>query len=283
MHFTDTRVAGAWIIYPSPHHDERGRFMRMWCAREFEERGIHFLPVQANMQFSRRKGTVRGLHLQVARALEAKLVRCTRGAIFDVAVDPGPSSLSFGEWCSVELSAENGRMLYVPEHCAHGYPSIEENSEAMYLTSAFYAPESCRGTRFDDPAFGIQWPLPVSAISERDRKWPLIQWDRTFLRGEEFMPLPPATAERIAKSSLFPVLARQQMRHCQQRPSATEHATGTAFPPQSLADTERSGGSDQSTAPVERVCSMRPRPSRPQARAKTAPRTVISCHAAHHS
>jgi dTDP-4-dehydrorhamnose 3,5-epimerase len=181
MHFTETRVAGAWIIDLSPHHDERGRFMRAWCVREFEEQGIHFLPVQANMQFSPRKGTVRGLHLQISPALEAKLVRCTRGAIFDVAVDLRPASPSFGEWSSAELSAENGRMLYVPEHCAHGFQSIEENSEVMYLTSAFYAPESCRGARFDDPAFGIQWPLPVSAISEQDRNWPLMQG---YARGQ---------------------------------------------------------------------------------------------------
>jgi dTDP-4-dehydrorhamnose 3,5-epimerase len=175
MHFIETKVAGAWVIEPSPRHDERGRFMRAWCAREFEEHGICFLPVQANMQFSPRKGTLRGLHLQVAPALEAKLVRCTRGAIFDVVVDLRPASLYFGEWCSVELSAENGRMLYVPEHCAHGFQSIEENSEVMYLTSAFYAPDSCRGARFDDPTFGIPWPLPISAISEQDRNWPLIQ------------------------------------------------------------------------------------------------------------
>jgi dTDP-4-dehydrorhamnose 3,5-epimerase len=175
MQFTETRVAGAWIIDPSPHHDDRGRFMRAWCAREFELLGIHFFPVQANMQFSPRKGTLRGLHLQITPALEAKLVRCTRGAVFDVAADLRPTSPSFGQWCSVELTPENGRMLYVPEHCAHGFQTIEENSEVMYLTSAFYAPESCRGARFDDPALGIQWPLPVSAISEQDRSWPLLQ------------------------------------------------------------------------------------------------------------
>jgi dTDP-4-dehydrorhamnose 3,5-epimerase len=174
MRFTETKVAGAWIIGPSPHHDERGRFMRAWCGREFEGHGIHFLPVQANMQFNPHRGTVRGLHLQIAPALEAKLVRCTRGAVFDVAVDLRPDSPSFGGWCSAELTAENGRTLYVPEHCAHGFQSIEENSEVMYLTSAFYAPESCRGARFDDPAFDIRWPLPVSAISEQDRDWPLM-------------------------------------------------------------------------------------------------------------
>ena len=173
MLFIQATVAGAWIVDPSPLRDDRGRFMRAWCSREFEERGIHFLPVQANMQFSHRLGTVRGLHLQVAPALEAKLVRCTRGAIFDVALDQRPESPSYCEWCSAELTAENGRMLYVPEGCAHGFQSLEDNSEVLYLTSAFYAPESCRGLRFDDPAFGIQWPLVVSSISDQDRKWPL--------------------------------------------------------------------------------------------------------------
>lgn len=175
MHFTETGLERAWIIDPSPHHDDRGRFMRAWCMRELEAQGIYFSPVQANMQFSPRRGTLRGLHLQMSPAVETKLVRCTRGAVFDVAVDLRSESPSFGEWCSVELTAENGRMLYVPEHCAHGFQSIEEDTEVMYLTSAFYAPESCRGARFDDPAFGIRWPLPVSAISEQDRNWPLMQ------------------------------------------------------------------------------------------------------------
>ena len=148
---------------------------RVWCVRELEEQKIRFLPAQANMWFNQRKGMFRGLNLQIAPALEAKLVRCTRGAIFDVALDLRAASPSFGKWCSAELSAENGRMLYVPEQCAHGFQSIEENTEVMYLTSAFYAPESCRGARFDDPAFAIQWPLPVSAISEQDRNWPLMQ------------------------------------------------------------------------------------------------------------
>jgi dTDP-4-dehydrorhamnose 3,5-epimerase len=186
VHFTRTRLDGAWIIDPSPHHDERGRFMRAWCTREFEDHGIRFLPVQANMQFSPRRGTVRGLHLQVAPALEAKLVRCTRGAIFDVAVDLRPASPTFGEWCGVELTAENGRMLYVPEHCAHGFQSTEDDTEVLYLTSAFYAPESCRGARFDDPAFDIRWPLPPSAISEQDRNWPLMRDQRGALEQDMF-------------------------------------------------------------------------------------------------
>jgi dTDP-4-dehydrorhamnose 3,5-epimerase len=175
MHFRETGVVGAWLIDLVPHSDERGRFMRAWCVREFEQQGIRFVPVQANMQFSPRKGTVRGLHLQIAPSVEAKLVRCTRGAIFDVVIDLRPESPSFGHSCSAELSAENGRTMYVPERCAHGFQSLEENSEAMYLTSAFYAPESCRGVRFDDPVFGIRWPLPVAAISQQDRNWPLMR------------------------------------------------------------------------------------------------------------
>ena len=124
------------------------------------------------MQFSHRRGTLRGLHFQSEPAPEAKLVRCTRGTIFDVALDVRPESSSYGRWCSVQLSAENGRMLYVPEHCAHGFQSLDENSEVLYLTSAFYAPQSCRGVRFDDPAFGIVWPGQPQVIHPRDAAFP---------------------------------------------------------------------------------------------------------------
>lgn len=173
MHFTETAVAGTWIIDPSPHRDDRGRFMRAWCAREFEEHAIRFVPVQANMGFSVSKGTIRGMHFQVAPALEAKLVRCTRGSAFDVAVDLRPGSASYGQWTGTELSAENGRMLYVPEQCAHGFQSLEDGTEVLYMTSAFYTPEAVRGVRFDDPGFDIQWPLPATVVSEQDRNWPL--------------------------------------------------------------------------------------------------------------
>jgi dTDP-4-dehydrorhamnose 3,5-epimerase len=175
MHFTKTAVAGAWIIDPSPHRDDRGRFMRAWCSREFEEHGIHFLPVQSNMGLSVSRGTIRGMHYQTAPALEAKLVRCTRGSAFDVAVDVRPESSSYRQWAGVELSAENGRMLYVPEHCAHGFESLEDNTEVLYMTSAFYTPEAVRGVRFDDPAFDIQWPVAATVVSEQDRNWPLFE------------------------------------------------------------------------------------------------------------
>jgi len=175
MHFTETDIVGAKVIDPSPHQDDRGRFMRAWCAREFADHGIDFVPVQANMGFSRQKGTVRGMHFQMAPALEAKLVRCTRGAMFDVVLDLRPASLSYGKWYGTELSAENGRMLYVPEGCAHGYQTLEDRTEMHYMASEFYTPSAARGVRFDDPAFGIRWPLPVAVVSEQDRNWPLVR------------------------------------------------------------------------------------------------------------
>jgi dTDP-4-dehydrorhamnose 3,5-epimerase len=175
VHFTETDVVGAKVIGPNPHGDDRGRFMRAWCAREFAENGLDFLPVQANMGFSVRKGTVRGMHFQDARAPEAKLVRCTRGAMFDVVLDLRPDSPTYRKWYGTELTAENGRMLYVPEHCAHGYQTLEENTEMYYMTSAFYTPNAARGVRFDDPAFHIEWPLVATAVSDQDRNWPLVE------------------------------------------------------------------------------------------------------------
>jgi dTDP-4-dehydrorhamnose 3,5-epimerase len=174
MRFTETDIVGAMTIDPSPHQDDRGRFMRAWCAKEFAEHGIHFAPVQANMGFSIRKGTTRGMHFQAEPALEAKLVRCTRGAIFDVVLDLRPASASYGKWFGTELSAENGRMLYLPESCGHGYQTLQEDTEMHYMASAYYTPSAARGVRIDDPAFGIQWPLAVAAISEQDRNWPLV-------------------------------------------------------------------------------------------------------------
>jgi len=175
MRFTKTDINGSWVIDPDFHEDDRGRFMRAWCSREFAEHGLSFLPVQANMGFSTRKGTVRGMHYQEAPAREAKLVRCTRGAMFDVVLDLRPDSPTYARWYGVELSAENGRMLYVPELCAHGYQTIEENTEMHYMASTFYAPYSARGVRHDDPAFGVQWPLAVTMISDQDRTWPFVE------------------------------------------------------------------------------------------------------------
>jgi dTDP-4-dehydrorhamnose 3,5-epimerase len=172
MQFSNVGIEGVWVIKPDFHQDERGRFFRAWCLHEFEEKGIHFVPLQANMGFSARKGTLRGMHYQVEPALEAKLVRCTRGAIFDVALDLRRESPTYGRWFGTELTAENGRMLFVPEGCAHGYQALEDGTEMHYMASQPYTPASARGARFDDPAFGIQWPLLPSVISAQDRNWP---------------------------------------------------------------------------------------------------------------
>jgi dTDP-4-dehydrorhamnose 3,5-epimerase len=173
--FSQLEINDSWLISPDPHIDDRGRFMRAWCTQEFAEYGIIFLPVQANMCFNIRKGTVRGMHYQESPALEAKLVRCTRGSIYDVVLDLRPESPTYGKWYGAELSADNGRMLFVPERCAHGCQSLEENSEIYYMASAFFTPNSARGVRFDDPAFSIQWPLAVALISDQDSKWPLFE------------------------------------------------------------------------------------------------------------
>ena len=148
--------------------------MRAWCSKEFSEHAIDFSPVQSNLGFSNKKGTVRGMHFQVAPALEAKLVRCTRGSIFDVVLDLRPDSPSHGKWYGAELSADNGNMLYVPEDCAHGYQTLEDDTEVFYMASEFYTPNAARGVRFDDPAFGIQWPLTATMVSDQDRNWPLV-------------------------------------------------------------------------------------------------------------
>src|SRR5215472_5701759 len=167
LRFTKTKIEGAVLIDPVLRNDERGHFSRAWCSREFAEQGIDFVPVQANVGFSKKKGTVRGMHFQLEPALEAKLIRCTRGALFDVAVDLRPESPSYGKWYGAELTAAEGRMFYVPERCAHGYQTLEDATDLMYLTSQYYTSVAATGVRFDDPAFGIEWPLAVSTISEQ--------------------------------------------------------------------------------------------------------------------
>jgi dTDP-4-dehydrorhamnose 3,5-epimerase len=174
LRFTPTSVVGAALIDPVLRQDDRGHFSRAWCIKEFAEQGIDFVPVQANTGFSFRKGTLRGLHFQVKPALEAKLVRCTRGSLFDVVVDLRPQTPSYLKWYGVELCAANYKMLYVPEGCAHGYQTLEDRTDLYYMTSQYFTPSAARGARFDDPAFGIIWPLVPTAISEQDRSWPAI-------------------------------------------------------------------------------------------------------------
>jgi dTDP-4-dehydrorhamnose 3,5-epimerase len=174
MEFVSCNVLGAWMIEPEPRLDDRGRFMRAWCQKEFSAHGIDFRPVQANMSYSHRQGTIRGLHYQIEPALEAKLVRCTRGSVFDVVVDLRPASPTFRAWFGTYLTADNGRMLYVPEGCAHGCQAGVDASEILYLTSAFYEPAAVRGLRYDDPAIGISWPYAATSLSDQDRSWPLL-------------------------------------------------------------------------------------------------------------
>ena len=175
MRYFETPVRGAWRIEPEPRTDDRGWFMRVWCSHDFSQHGIAFNPVQANMGRSILKGTVRGMHFQVAPALEAKLVRCTRGSLFDVVVDLRSDSPTFRNWYGTPLTADDGRMLFIPEGCAHACQALEDGTEFHYLTSAMYAPSHARGIPFDDPAIGVNWPLPVSAISDQDRTWPRLE------------------------------------------------------------------------------------------------------------
>jgi dTDP-4-dehydrorhamnose 3,5-epimerase len=172
MIFTETRLPNAFVIDPEPYADERGLFARTFCAREFAEHGLDPTTVQCNVSLNRRKGTMRGMHWQAAPHQEAKLVRCTHGAIYDVIVDLRPESPTFGEHVGVELTAANRRMLYVPEGFAHGFLTLEDDTEVFYQMSEFYEPDAARGLRHDDPALGIDWPAEVRVVSERDRSWP---------------------------------------------------------------------------------------------------------------
>ncbi len=172
MHFTETKVKGAVLIELDPRSDNRGFFARSWCTKEFQAHGLVSHVAQINVALTLKRGTVRGLHFQTPPDEEAKTVRCTRGAVYDVVVDLRPSSPTHKAWAGFELSANNHKILYIPARCAHGYQTLGDDTEIEYLTSAAYAPASARGVRFDDPSFGIEWPLPVGVISDADRAWP---------------------------------------------------------------------------------------------------------------
>jgi dTDP-4-dehydrorhamnose 3,5-epimerase len=169
MKFARTQLEGALVIDIERLEDERGFFARSWCEREFREHGLNPRLAQCSISFNRQRGTLRGMHFQAAPHEEAKIVRCTGGAIYDVIIDLRPGSPTFTRWIGVELSAENRRMLYVPEGCAHGFQTLIDDSEVFYQISEFYAPESARGVRWNDPRFGITWPLEVAAMSDKDR------------------------------------------------------------------------------------------------------------------
>jgi dTDP-4-dehydrorhamnose 3,5-epimerase len=171
MRFEETEVAGAWIVDVEPIEDERGFFARAFSRDEFVGRGMDVDFVQENIGYNVRAGTLRGLHLQHEPHGEAKLVRCTRGSVWDVAADVRPGSQSYGRWAGVELSAENRRMLYVPEGCAHGYLTLVAESELRYLTTHEYVAASATGVPYDDPALGNEWPAASELMSENDRAW----------------------------------------------------------------------------------------------------------------
>ena len=171
MIFEETKLAGAFIIKLEKLEDERGFFARAWCQKEFDDAGINSRVVQANLSYNEKKGTLRGMHYQVSPYQEAKLVRCFRGAIYDVIVDLRSDSPTYKDWIGVELSAQNRQVLFVPEGFAHGFQTLESQTEVFYQVSEFYTPGAEKGARYNDPAFGIDWPLPVSVISEKDAGW----------------------------------------------------------------------------------------------------------------
>ena len=172
MIFEETKLKGAYIIRIEKRVDDRGFFARAWCKKESEEHRVNSHFVQANIAYSRKKGTLRGLHYQVSPCEETKLVRCTKGRIFDVIIDLRPKSPTYMKWVGFELMAGNGKMLYVPENFAHGYLTLTNHAEVFYQVSEFYSPESERGIRYNDPVIGIKWPDDVRIISDKDKDWP---------------------------------------------------------------------------------------------------------------
>lgn len=174
MRFSATALPGVEIVELERHEDERGWFARAWCAREFAARGLEDDVAQANLSYTRRAGSIRGLHFQAWPSEEAKVVRCLRGSMYDVVVDLRPESPAFRRWVAVEMEAGAQRGVYIPPGCAHGFQTLADDTEVLYLMSEFHDPETAGGVRYDDPALGIAWPLPVTEISARDRAWPLL-------------------------------------------------------------------------------------------------------------
>jgi dTDP-4-dehydrorhamnose 3,5-epimerase len=170
--FTHTLLPGAFVIEPEPLEDARGLFARTWCRREFETRGLETRIAQCSTSFNKAKGTLRGMHYQVAPAAETKIVRCTRGALYDVIIDLRPGSPTLTRHFAIVLSAENRKMLYVPTGFAHGFQTLEDATEVFYQISEFYSPEHSRGVRWNDPVFGIAWPDDDRTIVDRDLNYP---------------------------------------------------------------------------------------------------------------
>jgi dTDP-4-dehydrorhamnose 3,5-epimerase len=172
MIFADTGIPGAYILEPKRIEDERGFFARLLCRNEMSALKLNSEMAQSNIGFSARRGTLRGLHYQERPYEEVKILRCTRGSIYDVVVDLRPESKTWKKWFGMELNEDNRKMLYVPPGCAQGYLTLDDNVEIYYNTSHFYQPAYAKGIRFDDPEFGIIWPIAISIISGQDRQWP---------------------------------------------------------------------------------------------------------------
>ena len=175
MIFTETKLRGAFIIDIEAREDSRGFFARAFCQREFQQHGLKPVIAQSNLAFNKRKGTMRGMHFQFPPAAETKLVRASRGAILDVIVNLRPESATYLQHVGVELTADNHRGLYVPERFAHGYQVLEDKTETTYQVGEFYAPDCEGGLRHDDPRLGIEWPLAVTEISDKDARWKLLE------------------------------------------------------------------------------------------------------------
>jgi dTDP-4-dehydrorhamnose 3,5-epimerase len=174
MKFLETKLKGAYVIEIEPIFDNRGFFARSWCQQEFSDRGLNPNLVQCNISFNTKKGTLRGMHYQAKPHEEAKLVRCTKGSIYDVIIDIRDDSSTFKQWFAVELGADNHKMLYIPEGFAHGFLTLEDNTEIFYQMSDFYHPDASKGIRWDDPAFAIQWHVTNQPIiSAKDLSYPL--------------------------------------------------------------------------------------------------------------
>jgi dTDP-4-dehydrorhamnose 3,5-epimerase len=179
VRFTELAIAGAYLVSPTPSVDERGSFARVWDSAVFEAHGLAGRLAQCSVSTTCRRGTVRGLHYQLAPHEEAKLVRCVRGAVFEVLLDVRAEAAVYGRWIGVRLCADAGDMLYVPPGCAHGFQALEDGVEMLYLISGAYAPGAERGVRWNDPAFGIEWPITVTQVSPKDRAYP----DHPFRTG----------------------------------------------------------------------------------------------------
>jgi dTDP-4-dehydrorhamnose 3,5-epimerase len=174
MRFTPTELQGAFVVEPTPAVDERGSFARIFCEREFGEHGLQTRFVQHSRSESVMRGTLRGMHFQLAPHAEVKVVSCQRGAMFDVIIDLRPESPTYRRWIGVELTPYNQRQLYIPAGFAHGFQTLADDTVTNYLISEFYVPQASVGVRFDDPAFGITWPMAPTTMSDKDRAWPLL-------------------------------------------------------------------------------------------------------------